>query len=98
MANGKRFVKASAREINWTYWSFFNIEISKEDFMSLPTNEAWYVKLTMSAFKDWPNKYWSTHYLTLNEYVKWQKSDWARPVDNYVGWTPVSSSDDDLPF
>lgn len=92
----KRFIKASCKAIQWSYWEFFNIDISKEDFMSLPTNDAWYIKLTLSKNKDWANQYWNTHYLVLNEYKWKQNTDDAKPIDDY--WTPVTNTDDDLPF
>lgn len=90
MAKDKRFVKSSVRWIDWKYGTFYNIDINKEDFMKLPTNEAWYVKLTMSEFKYWPNKYWNTHYLVLNTWKPKSDDWWGIPVDE--------QEDDDLPF
>ena len=84
----KRFVTSSCREIEGQFWSFFNINISKEDFMKLPTDWSWFVKLTLSKKKE-KDQWGNTHYLVLNTYEKKEKSD-VREV--------LSSQDDDLPF
>lgn len=99
MAKDKRFVKSSVRAIDWQYWTFFNVDINKDDFNALPVNDSWYVKLTMSEFKDWPNQYWNTHYLVLNDRVpNKNKSDWWVPVEEAHPTDALPSTDDDLPF
>lgn len=85
----KRFVKANCREIEGQYWSFFNIDINKEDFNRLPVNDYGMVRLTMSARRE-PGKYWDTHYLTLNTYEgKKKEEEWEEIAD---------TTEDDLPF
>lgn len=83
----KRFVESFCKEVETQYGSLFNIDIKKEDFDSLPVNDAGFVKLTLLRRKEvW--QYWQTHYLVLNDYKKDKESDWARPAP----------ADDDLPF
>ena len=96
MANSKRFVQSSVREIEWQYWKFYNIDISKEDFLKLPVNESWYVKMTMSAFKDWPNQYWNSHYLVLNEWKPKANSGWDQEITDAV--VPTAEDEEVLPF
>lgn len=62
----------------------------------LPTNDYGMVRITMSALKNWPNQYWSTHYLALNTWTPSDKpKDWAVPVNEVQ---EVYKNDIDLPL
>lgn len=84
MATNKRFVKAFVKEIESTHGSFFSLEMEKEDFNNLPTNDRGYVKLNIFRKKE-ADQYGNTHYVALNEYEKKDKDAGGIPVDTSVG-------------
>lgn len=86
-ANEKRYVNANAREVETMYGSILLVDIKKEDFNDLPTNEYGYVKLTIGKRKD-VGQYGQTHSVRLNEYKK----------DDQDNSKPKEEEDEDLPF
>lgn len=67
-----KYIKATGKEIQGQYGSFFNISFKLEDLKEY-VNEKGYVNLTMSKRKE-PGKYGDTHYFTLNEYKPKEKT------------------------
>ncbi len=67
-----RFVKWSAKEIQFNnWWSVINFSINKEDFNSLP-DEKWYVKMVLCKKKEVDQWGW-THFIKLNDWKPEEK-------------------------
>ena len=63
-----RFIKWWVKEFTTKGWkNWFNIDIKKDDFDTLPSNEKGFVKMTMwKRDKVWDYK--DTHFLVLNDF------------------------------
>ena len=63
-----RFIKWWVKEFttkNGKQW--FNVDIQKEDFNTLPVNDKGFVKMTIWKREElW--KFWDTHFIVLNDF------------------------------
>jgi hypothetical protein len=65
----KRFVKGSAKKkVFDNGWEVIRVELSLTDLMRLPMTWKCYVSLNIASKKDWPDQYWNTHNISLNDY------------------------------
>lgn len=63
---GKNYV-GNGKAITTKYGTIYNLSLKLEDLKKLPTNDAGYIKLTLSELKS-PDKYDNTHTVYENDY------------------------------
>jgi hypothetical protein len=87
----KKYIKGSAKEINWQYWTFLNVSLKFDDLAQY-VNDKWYVNMTISPRKTtWT--YGDTHSITHNDY-KPKPKDWVEKAQKEQDEIDISS----IPF
>lgn len=81
----KNFIKGWAKQVSTQYWDLFNIRINVNQLNKLPTDDEWYVQITMMKIKE-PKEKGYTHYFVENTYKKWETKQ------------ETKGEDSDLPF
>lgn len=82
----KNYITSNIKEINWQYWSFFNVRINVDELQKIK-NSKWFANLVISKKKEvW--KYWETHYCYQNDY------DWNKKEE----YQTIAPEIQDMPF